>query len=636
MRAAVFGFAMMVGVSSASACPDNEHEECKAFICFCVTNWIPPLPSPEGGVRVAAPGQPIPPPKLPDVPVLSGPLNLPLPFQGQVQRLCEAAASRAAKQLGEATVTTCKTAAGDIVDAVQNFGEATFATITKAGGDVVTTTWKAVGDVSATYAKAWQDTNEQAKRSFEDVVDAGKAVGHFAENQINSELGNFKAFEKRFKNGDILGAMWGAATDPLKSGEDNFFKATQESTIISAAAASAAATYGGPAGAAAYAAWSTYRTTGNAEMALRAGALAALTTQLGSATANMPSGTEGEIIRKAAAAGAAGGIAVAAAGGDEQAITEGFLKSAGAVLIQDGSAKIKTYSPEANNALEVARCISAQNVDCVSNTTWARDARGRILPHMKLKLDPKDRVGQWSKIANSAEAARTVFVTNVSKLPGSNIIPLYNNKFVLTYSFGATERIPNNTPAVVLTYVGDNPGFQSSVTYSDASGREDQSPIDIGRARAAAVTCPAPVVCPARAVCPAPPKPTPPPPTPSTSNTVIIYYIKTGDGDRVTKALRKNSIKFKTNEYHSPGHENTLTNALVCGPNTDVRDVKRVAFALIDAGVDIKYIGSNSFIAPSSIQILNKRSDFYTLSYRNVSRRQINELSKCPSAFHNG
>ncbi len=132
-------------------------------------------------------------------------------------------------------------------------------------------------------------------------------------------------------------AMWGLGTEPAKSGEANFFKATQESKVVNAAAAIAATAYGGPAGAAAYAAWSTYRQTGNADMALRAGLLAAVTSEVGSAVAQMPAGTTGEIIKKAAMAGAAGGISVAAAGGDEQAIKDGFLKSAGNVLIQGGS-----------------------------------------------------------------------------------------------------------------------------------------------------------------------------------------------------------------------------------------------------------------------------------------------------------
>src|ERR1700757_2916104 len=108
--------------------------------------------------------------------------------------------------------------------------------------------------------------------------------------------------------------MWGLATEPAQSGEENFAKATQESEVINAAAGSAAAVYGGPAGAAAYAAWSTYRRTGNADMALRAGILAGGTSQLGSSVAKMPAGTTGEIIKKAAVAGAAGGISVAAAG----------------------------------------------------------------------------------------------------------------------------------------------------------------------------------------------------------------------------------------------------------------------------------------------------------------------------------
>ena len=114
-------------------------------------------------------------------------------------------------------------------------------------------------------------------------------------------------------------------------------------------------------------------------MALRAGVFAAATAQMGTAGAKLPAGTAGEVIKKAAVAGAAGGIAVAAAGGDEQAVKEGFLKSAGAVLVQAGSDKLKAYSPKAKDAYDTVHCLSARDVDCLSNTTRARDAKGKIL-----------------------------------------------------------------------------------------------------------------------------------------------------------------------------------------------------------------------------------------------------------------
>jgi hypothetical protein len=99
--------------------------------------------------------------------------------------------------------------------------------------------------------------------------------------------------EKRLREGKVVDSMWGLATEPLQSSEENFAKATQESEVINAAAGTAAAVYGGPAGAAAYAAWSTYRRTGNADIALRAGILAAVTSQMGTSVAKSDKGTQG-------------------------------------------------------------------------------------------------------------------------------------------------------------------------------------------------------------------------------------------------------------------------------------------------------------------------------------------------------
>jgi hypothetical protein len=190
-------------------------------------------------------------------------------------------------------------------------------------------------------------------------------------------------------------------------------KAAQESAVINAAAQTAAAVYGGPAGAAAYAAWYTYRATGDANLALKAGVLSALTSAGGS-VANTPSGTVVEVVKKAAVAGAVGGVATAAAGGDANAVKNAFLKSGSAVLVQGASDQLEAYSPNAQNAFQTTQCISARDVDCLSNTTYVRDVTGKILcdkndrPRIdNAKLDPKQYVGEWTGIdPNSIEAKK--------------------------------------------------------------------------------------------------------------------------------------------------------------------------------------------------------------------------------------
>ncbi|WP_354130212.1 MULTISPECIES: hypothetical protein [unclassified Bradyrhizobium] len=427
------------------------------------------------------------------------------------------------EQFGGDTLTTFQKAGADTVRILQKAGGDTFATIQKAGHDSIRTTYKAAGDAIATYVKAWHDTGEQAQRSFNDATDAGQAVSHYVENQAKAEIDAVKSAQKRLREGKVVDSWWGLATEPLKSSEENFAKATQESEVINTAAGSAAAVYGGPAGAAAYAAWSTYRRTGNADMALRAGVLAAVTSQMGSSVAQMPAGTAGEIVKKAAMAGAAGGISVAAAGGDEQAIKDGFFKSAGAVLIQGASDKLEAYSPKAKDAYDTVHCISARDVDCLSNTTWARDAKGKILydkdgnprfdtskfdprdyaciaardvdclsnttwardaqgkilydkdgnPRFDTsKLDPTQYTGKWTKLdPQSAEGKTNAFITQTSKLPKTEAlpemeaIPILKNQWVLTWTLGKQEDIAYKKPTVVLTYVGKDVPFTSTVEY---------------------------------------------------------------------------------------------------------------------------------------------------------------------------
>lgn len=381
------------------------------------------------------------------------------------------------ESLGQNIITTIRKANGDTITTLQKAGRDTITTVVKAGGDSIDTFVQAGKDATATYVKAWRDTSEQTKRSFQDTVDAASAVANYTANQVRSYESTLRNAEKRLREGKVIDAMWGLGVEPLQATDANFAKATQESKVIAAAASSAAAVYAGPGGAAAYAAWATYRATGDADQALRAGFLAAATAQAGSAVSSMPSGTLGEVVKKSAVAGAAGGIAVAAAGGDEQAIKEGFLKSAGAVLVQTGNEKAKAFSPKAKDAWDTVQCISARDVDCVSSRTWARDAKGRILKDAQgkprvdtTKLDPKHYIGKWTGIdPNSIEGKQNALISKISQLPKIEAIPLMKNRWVLSWTTGKAGTIGYARPTVVLTYVGPSPQFTSKVTYGRGS-----------------------------------------------------------------------------------------------------------------------------------------------------------------------
>jgi outer membrane protein OmpA-like peptidoglycan-associated protein len=433
---------------------------------------------PKIGCKISVP---VPGTSSPDSPIAGlSPIPLPEPVRAEIDKLGKGA-SNTLEKLGNDALTTFKNAGGDTVRTLQKAGGDTFATIQKAGDDLSITTYKAAGDATATYVKGWRDIGEQGKRSFRDAIDAAQATVHYYENQAKADLNAIDNAKKRLSEGKVVDSLWGLAVEPLQSNEKNFAKATQESAVINAAAGSAAAVYGGPAGAAAYAAWSTYRRTGNADMAFRAGILAAATSQMGTSVGTMPAGTTGEILKKAAVAGAAGGISVAAAGGDEHAITDAFLKSAGAVLIQGGTDKLNAYSPEAKDAYDTVQCISARDVDCLSNTAWAKDATGKILyDHGKPKIDiskfdPKQYIGKWTQLdPQSAEGKENAFIAQISKITQVPELPkteaiILKNQWVLTWTLG-TEKEIGHTPTVALTYAGEDAPFKSLVEYGEGQG----------------------------------------------------------------------------------------------------------------------------------------------------------------------
>jgi hypothetical protein len=181
----------------------------------------------------------------------------------------------------------------------------------------------------------------------------------------------------------------------------------------------------------------------------------------------MPTGTVGEVVKKSVMAGAMGGIAVAAAGGDENAIKDAFLKSAGNVLVQAGRDRAQHFSPEGKQALETVQCISAKDSDCFSNLSYVKDAKGRILKELKTqKVDPTGKVGQWSRLdPNSPQGKAAALIARISKLPKSDVIPLIDKEWVLTSTLGKRGTLEANKPTVVLTYVGPDPPFEFTSSY---------------------------------------------------------------------------------------------------------------------------------------------------------------------------
>jgi hypothetical protein len=325
------------------------------------------------------------------------------------------------------------------------------------------------GDVCKTLEKAAKDTVAETNRGIKNIGDAGQAVEHFVEHEIHGVGKSLSDAEKRIREGKVVDAFWHFATDPAKNAEENAAQAMQESNILRTVGAVAATAYGGPGGAAAYAAWLTYKQTGNPELALKVGLIAGATSAGFSSVASMPSDTAGQVANKALLAGAIGGTAVAAAGGDKQAVWEGFLRSGGMMLVQDGYRRVTDHrldDKEMEASKGQAYCMQTldTNAECAPPAgAYIRDKDGNILKdadgHYKVdvtKTDPyRPHVGQWSDVkAASWTEERSTFMTSVSRVPGMNAMSVFHDQWAVSWDMNTMTSVGTIVPATVLTYIG--------------------------------------------------------------------------------------------------------------------------------------------------------------------------------------
>ncbi|MEH8016541.1 hypothetical protein MN202_04820 [Rheinheimera muenzenbergensis] len=248
-----------------------------------------------------------------------------------VGKTAEKAAQDAGKTAEKAAQDTGKAvekAAQDTGKTVEKAAQDTGKTVEKAAQDTGKTVEKAAQDTGKTIEKAFQDTGNELHRAGINTADAAVAVGNFAENQARSMAQTLTDAEKRILEGKIVDAIWHMATDSTRYTEENFGTAISESSLLNNVATAAASIYGGPIGAAAYAAWYTYKQTGDLELALKSGVIAGATAKSLSMVNGLPSNTTDQFTKKVLASASIGAAAVAASGGEEKDIIEGFVKGA--------------------------------------------------------------------------------------------------------------------------------------------------------------------------------------------------------------------------------------------------------------------------------------------------------------------
>ncbi len=317
----------------------------------------------------------------------------------------------------------------------------------------------------AQYDSWWKKGDKKGKEFIKAVSQAGTAVDKWRKRQEKEDQRHTKSGTSKLLKGAPVGEMWNEEMRDLHGNDDSIFQMTQDSPLLDGVIEAAVSFYGGPSGAAAYAAWKTYHVTGDVNMAMRAGLIAYASAEGGKALNKMPQTTWMEVAKKSAMSGALGGISVAAAGGNENDIKNAFLASGGAVVVQYGKTELKTYSPDAYKTSEAISCIStrsplsARSVGCLSRTEWAQEGQRKSADYLKAQT------ASWTGFSDGAELQKHKIISAISELPREHAIPVFGGKYVLTWDFGQKGQLKLGEPHVALTYAGEQPAFSTKVTY---------------------------------------------------------------------------------------------------------------------------------------------------------------------------
>ncbi|MGR9438409.1 hypothetical protein ACU8V1_25875 (plasmid) [Rhizobium leguminosarum] len=295
--------------------------------------------------------------------------------------------------------------------------------------------------------KAISDATQNLVKSADDIVDAAHATARYAERQVNSYQEVLSNAERRVREGKVADAIWHISTEGWQETNKNAAQLANENEIIAAAGQAVATAYGGPAGSAAYAAWLTYnKTGGNVELALKAGVYAYAVSSGNLKAGDMPTDTLGGVAKKAAMTGAVGGLAVAASGGSTKESLDAFIKSGGAVVVQEGQSYVKkNYSSVGPSKLD-AYCVTAVGRSCAAAEKWYEKSKTRL-----------------DELAKAKEVRPTVLMTK-------------NGEWSISWNKSEIVNPQEDVPAVALTYVGEGSSFKNTVGVMATLGDPSKFP----------------------------------------------------------------------------------------------------------------------------------------------------------------
>ena len=388
---------------------------------------------------------------------------------------------------------------GNVVRAADDVARDVSTTVGKALEDANREQSRAATNVAEATVKAHQDAYAETRRGLENANELGTATRKYLVSNYMDTKDVVSDANQRIREGKFADAFWHAAVDPLKDQEGRAAAYVQESSLANTAAATAASAYGGAAGAAAYSAWYTYRATGgDVELALKAGVISGATHAGLQATSGMAVSSDSaaaaaaDVAKKAIVAGAIGGLAVAAGGGDDEAVREGFLRSGGMVLIQDGyrewtkgqdlqenlkAPKHDAYCSLANPAAGKGCGAPSEVFKKNPDGSIQLDAKGQpILDPAKLSnerswLGMADDGATWrddqtvlQKYAEIDFRAETHPIMNgIARIPGMNAMAIMHDSWVIEAPLSGWTNQATIVPAIVVTYLGTQAGIQTQI-----------------------------------------------------------------------------------------------------------------------------------------------------------------------------
>lgn len=377
--------------------------------------------------------------------------------------------------------STKKTPIHSAKDKVEKVVKKTGDVLEKAKDDVGDVLEEARDDIGDVLEEARDDTVEELVRTGKHINEAAVAAGHFVENQAKSYVTTVSGVQKKVSEGKLLDAVWQAATDPVKNTEQHFAQAVSESSLLNNTATAAASIYGGPGGAAAYAAWYTYRQTNDLQLALKTGIIVGATSQGLEMVNGLPSDTIGDLSKKTLASASIGGAAVAASGGDEKEVIEAFVKGAAITLAREHYKKLTDQEIEGRAPTKGAVPKADPNVRhqfkvlLDKNGEPILDAKGNLQIDIRSMPRNISHVGLASADPNASffsGAETSSLMQGIAKIPYMNDMAYYHDQWAALAQMQGIEVQATILPAMVLVVAGSDTPLIKQVTQENIDNKD--------------------------------------------------------------------------------------------------------------------------------------------------------------------